>query len=113
MTRKRRARRRAPRFMLEDLGHSTRDARSAMGLALVLTCLVGVFGALAGARLGLAFSRRTKGNACASGLGEADSDSLFWRPGAVLATTDFADLLMHELARLGCGRLALALVLAC
>src|SRR6266851_8211068 len=111
MTRKSRARRRAPRFVLENPRHGARDPRSAMGLAFMLSCLKGVFGVLAGARLGLAFAGRTKGNACASGLGEADGDRLLRRSGSMLAAADFVDLFANEFARLSRRRLALALVL--
>src|SRR6266568_5224157 len=108
MFRKSHARRRAPRFVLENPRHGARDARSAVGLALMLACLKGVFGTLAGSRLGLAFTGRTKVNTCASGLGEADGDRLLRRSGSMLAAANFADFLANKFARLGRRRLAFA-----
>ena len=108
MFRKSHARRRAPRFVLENPRHGARDARSAVGLALMLACLKGVFGTLAGSRLGLAFTGRTKVNTCASGLGEADGDRLLRRSGSMLAAANFADFFANKFARLGRRRLAFA-----
>src|SRR5215212_627766 len=113
MTRKGLARCRAPRFVLENSRHRARDARPAMGLPFSLTRLIGIFGALARGRLGLAFSRRTKGDACPPGLREADGDGLFRRSGAMLAAADLVDLFANEFTSLSRGRLARALVPPC
>src|SRR5256885_16023568 len=111
MTRKSRARRRALRFGLENPRHSARAARSAVRLSFMLACLKRVFGALAGTRLGLAFAGRTKGNTCASGLGEANGDRLLRRSGSMLTATNFVDLFANEFARLSGRRFAFAPVL--
>jgi hypothetical protein len=113
MTRKCGARRRAPRFMLENARHGARDARSSTGLALVLTRLIGVLGALAAPLLDLASPGRTKGNACAPGLREADGDRLFRRSRPMLASANFSDLFANEFAGLRRGRLPRAFVLTC
>src|SRR5206468_5774865 len=99
-------------LMLEHLRHGARDARLVVGLALVLTCFISVFGALAGALLGLAFLGRGEGNAGSPRLRKADGDGLFRRPCAMLAAADLVDLLANELTSLSGGRLALALGLA-
>jgi hypothetical protein len=112
MIRKSRGRRRAPRFVLENPRHGARDARPTVGLSFMLACLKGVFGALAGARLGLTFAGRTKGNPCASGLGEANGDRLLRRSGSMLTAANFVDLFANEFARLSRGRFAFAPVLA-
>jgi hypothetical protein len=89
LLRQRRARDCAPRLALEGPRYGARDPRPAAGLALVLSRLISVFGALAGARLGLALCRRAQRNPGAPGLGEADGDGLLGRSGAVLAAADF------------------------
>src|SRR4051794_4320284 len=98
MTRKSRRRRRIPRFLLEHSRHGTRNAWSAMGLALVLTCFISIFRTLAGACLDLAFLGRTKGNASASSHGKADGDRLLRRSGPMLAMANFVDLFANEFA---------------
>src|SRR5437588_7568751 len=113
MTRKGRVRRSASRLVLENSRHGARDAWSAMGLAFVLACFKGIFGAVAGACLGLAFRGRAEGNTCASRLGEADGDRLLGRSGSMLAVADFVNFFANEFACLSRGRLALALVLTC
>ena len=112
MTRKRRARRRASRLALEHLCHGARHTRPTPGLALVLARFIGVLGALARASLGLAFSRRTKGNTGPSGLGKTDGNGLLGRSRPVLATADLVNLFANEFAGLSRGRLARTLVLA-
>src|SRR3981081_1839629 len=77
----------------------------------MLACLKSVFGALAGTCLGLAFAGRTKGNACASGLREADGNGLLRRSGSMFAAADCMDFFANKFARLSRGRLARALVL--
>jgi hypothetical protein len=81
-----------------------------MRLALVLACFIGVLGAFACARFGLAFPGRLKPNAGASGLGEPDSDRLFRRPGPMLTAANLVNFLANEFAGLGRGRLSLTLV---
>src|SRR5262249_40168222 len=111
LARQRRGRRCAARLALENLRDGARHARTAARLALVLARLVGVLRALARALLGLAFGGRRKVDAGASRLREPDRDRLPRRARAVFAAPDFPNLLVHELARLGGRRLALALVL--
>src|SRR5262249_38367069 len=112
LTRQRPVRSAAARLALEHAFDCTRDARAAARLALSLTDRIGVFGALAGASFGLALARWRQIDASAPRLRQTDRDRLPRRAGAVHAATDLVDLLVHELARLGRGRLALALVLA-
>ena len=66
----------AARLALERFGDGSRNARPALGLALVLARLIGIFGALAGALLGLAFARRRKVDAGAPRLGKSDRNRL-------------------------------------
>ena len=113
MARKSGARHRAPRFVLENSRYGARDPRPTMSLALVLARLIGVFSAPARTRFGLSFFRRTKGNACPSGLGEADGDGLLGRSGSMFAVTNFVDFFTNKFTRLCRWRLAGALVLAC
>src|SRR5499426_1801844 len=112
LPRQRLARHRAARLALQCPLDGAGDARTAPRLAPALACLIGVFGALARAALGLAFPGRLEVDAGAPGLGQPDGDRLPGRPGAMLAATNVLDLLAHELARLGARRLAGALVAA-
>jgi hypothetical protein len=100
------ARERAPRhgavrFALENPRYRTRDARPAVGFALVLARGISVCGASARARLGLPFPWRAKGNACTPRFGQADGDGLLRRSRPMFAPADLAYLLVHELASLG------------
>ena len=97
------------RFALERLGHGARHARPPFRLALALTRFVGVFGALACSLRDLAALWRRQVDAGAPRLGKPDGNRLFGRARAMLAMTNFVDLLADELARLGRGRFALAL----
>src|SRR5947209_8037852 len=67
--------------------------------------------ALARAFRGRAFLRRREVHARTSRLRKADRDGLFRGACTVLAATDMLHLLLHELAGLRRGGLALALVL--
>src|SRR5262249_2152647 len=111
------ARERAPRhgavrFALENPRYRTRDARPAVGFALVLARGISICGASTRARLGLTFPRRAKGNARAPRLRQPDGDGLLRRSCAMFAAADLADLLVHELASLGARRFPRPLVLA-
>src|SRR5262249_9122848 len=106
------ARRRAARLALQRLRHGARHARPAARAALAPARFVRVFRATARARFGLALARRRQVDARAPRLRQAGGDRLPWRARSVLAAADLVDLLADELARLGRGRLALALVLA-
>jgi len=65
LARERAPRHGAARFALQNPRYRARDARPAMGFALVLACGIGICGAPARARLGLTFPWRAKSNACA------------------------------------------------
>src|SRR5262249_37323157 len=78
------ARERAPRhgavrFALENPRYRTRDARPAVGFALVLARGIGICGASARARLGLPFLRRAEGNAWAPPPPPPRGGGLAWR----------------------------------
>src|SRR5262249_59541147 len=78
------ARERAPRhgavrFALENPRYRTRDARPAVGFALVLARGIGICGASARARLGLPFLRRAECNPLAPRLPQPDCDGLLRR----------------------------------
>ena len=58
---------------------------------------------------GLSLGRRGQIDPRPSRLGQPDGDRLLGRPRAVLAAADVFDFLANEFARLGLGRLPLAL----
>jgi hypothetical protein len=101
LLRERRARCGTARLALQRPRHSARDARPTPRLPLALPRLIGVFGASASPRLGLAFPRRAESNPRAPCLGQADRNRLLRRSRPVLAAADLSDLLMHEFAGLG------------
>src|SRR5262249_50431571 len=80
--------------------HRARAARPPVSLAFVLARRVGVSGTPAGALLGFSFPWRRKIDARAPRLGKADGNGLLRRARAVFTAPNFADLLVHEFARL-------------
>src|SRR5262249_55208071 len=101
LTRERAARHGAVRFALEHPRYRTRDARPAVGFAFVLARGIGICGASARARLGLAFPRRAERNACAPRLRQPDGGGLLGRSGPLFAPAGLSGLLVHGLATLG------------
>src|SRR5438552_1511976 len=75
-----------------------------------MTALVGALGALAGFLARFSLFRRRKIDTGAARLGQSNRDRLLCRSGAVLAFADVVHLLADELARLGGGGFAFALV---
>src|SRR5690348_3187567 len=104
-------RRRAAGFVFQDLCDRARDSRPPGCLSLVLPCFVSVLRAAARALLGLSFFGRRQIDAGAPRFREPDGDRLLGRARAVLATADILDLFADELARLGAGGFAGALIL--
>jgi hypothetical protein len=88
-------------------------ARPSLRLALVLACLVSVFGTFARAFLDSAFFRWRQIDAGTSCLREANRNGLLRRSRAMLAAPDFVYLLADEFPCLGCRRFAFALGLPC
>jgi hypothetical protein len=85
------------------------DAGLAAGPAPPLTRFIGVRSALARFALGPALSWRRKIDPGAPRLGKTNRNHLPGRPCSMFATSNLADLLVNELTRLRCGRLARAL----